>query len=92
MTESNRNTEITNSSRPLTLAELRPGDTCVIREIECNGGDSADLLEMGLTSGTPVRLVKFAPLGDPLEIHVRGYHLSIRRHDAQSILVTPDQE
>ena len=44
-------------------------------------------MEMGLIHGTEVRLVKFAPLGDPLEIQVRGYHLSIRRSEAKSIVV-----
>jgi ferrous iron transport protein A len=44
---------------------------------------------MGLLVGTSVQLVRFAPLGDPVEIKVRGYHLTLRRHDAEQILVRP---
>jgi ferrous iron transport protein A len=42
---------------------------------------------MGVLVGTPVQLVRFAPLGDPVEIKVRGYHLTLRRQDAEQILV-----
>ena len=44
---------------------------------------------MGLLVGTPLQLVRFAPLGDPVEIKVRGYHLTLRRQDAEQILVQP---
>ena len=44
-------------------------------------------MEMGLLVGTPVELVRFAPLGDPVEIKVRGYHLTLRKHEAEQILV-----
>jgi ferrous iron transport protein A len=44
---------------------------------------------MGLLVGTSVQLVRFAPLGDPVEIKVRGYHLTLRRQDAEQILVRP---
>lgn len=44
---------------------------------------------MGVLVGTPVELVRFAPLGDPVEIKIRGYHLSLRRHEAELILVKP---
>ena len=43
--------------------------------------------EMGLLVGTPVQLIRFAPLGDPVEIKVRGYNLTLRRHEADLILV-----
>jgi ferrous iron transport protein A len=46
-------------------------------------------MEMGLLVGTAVELVRFAPLGDPVEIKVRGYHLSLRKHEADRILVAP---
>ena len=45
------------------------------------------LLEMGLTSGTEIEIVRFAPLGDPIELKVRGYHLSVRRQEAEVIQV-----
>lgn len=71
----------------MTLEQLRPGETAIITRISINGGDEGDLMEMGLTSGTEVRLVKYAPLGDPMEIKVRGYYLSLRRSEAKAILV-----
>lgn len=47
------------------------------------------LLEMGLLVGTTVELIRFAPLGDPVEIKVRGYNLSLRKHEAELIWVKP---
>ena len=49
------------------------------------------LMEMGLLVGTPVQLIRFAPLGDPVEIKVRGYHLTLRRHEADLIMVSAPQ-
>lgn len=71
----------------LSLVNLKPGTKGIIDEIKKNGIDETDLMEMGLTAGTPIRLVKFAPLGDPLQVCVRGYHLSLRRSEAKSIVV-----
>lgn len=71
----------------LSLAQLKPGEKAVIDKIRQTETDGGYLMEMGMTEGTKVRLVKFAPLGDPLEISVRGYHLSLRRSDANSIIV-----
>jgi ferrous iron transport protein A len=47
------------------------------------------LMEMGLLVGTPIELIRFAPMGDPVEIRVRGYNLTLRRSEAEQILVTP---
>ncbi|MCB0263396.1 MAG: ferrous iron transport protein A [Calditrichaeota bacterium] len=70
-----------------SLDKLKPGECCVIREY-CNcTSDTNCLMEMGLLEGTPVKLIKFAPLGDPMEIRFRGYNLSIRKDVARSILV-----
>ena len=46
------------------------------------------LLEMGLTVGAPFEVVRFAPMGDPIDIKVRGYHLSLRKSEASGVLVT----
>jgi len=46
------------------------------------------LLEMGLTVGAEVEVVRFAPMGDPIDIKVRGYHLSLRKNEAAGVLVT----
>lgn len=73
------------SLQPLTA--LPPGSTATVAEIKLPPEFRPRLMEMGLLVGTPVQLVRFAPLGDPVEIKVRGYHLSLRRHEADHIWV-----
>ena len=71
------------------LTSLTAGTSARIVALELPAADCPRLMEMGLLVGTPVELVRFAPLGDPIEIKVRGYHLSLRRHEAEHILVAP---
>jgi ferrous iron transport protein A len=75
-----------------TLTSIPPGTTAVIEKIQVPAEQRSRLLEMGLLVGTPVELVRFAPLGDPVEIKVRGYHLTIRKHEAEQILVSVPAE
>ena len=72
----------------LPLSALAPGTGGNVTEIKVPGASRPRLMEMGLLIGTPVELVRFAPLGDPVEIKVRGYHLTLRRHEADQILVS----
>jgi ferrous iron transport protein A len=74
-------------SQPLT--SLAVGSAAKVTEINVPPQGRGRLLEMGLLVGTPVQLVRFAPLGDPVEIKVRGYHLTLRRADAEQIFVEP---
>jgi ferrous iron transport protein A len=74
-------------SQPLTSLQL--GGSGTVSEINLPPQHRGRLLEMGLLVGTPLQLVRFAPLGDPVEIKVRGYHLTLRRQDAEQILVQP---
>ena len=76
-------------AEPTPLASLKPGASATVCEIRVPAENRGRLLEMGLLVGTPVELVRFAPLGDPVEIKVRGYHLTIRKHEAELILVQP---
>jgi ferrous iron transport protein A len=69
------------------LSELRPGESGVILSIEGGGMLRQRLIAMGVTPGTHVIFRKYAPLGDPMEIRIRNYSLSIRRRDAASILL-----
>ena len=73
---------------PQSLDALEPGDCAVIEQLN---GPSVQirqrLMEMGLTRGTHIQVIRFAPLGDPIEIAVRGYRLSLRREEASSIIV-----
>ncbi|MBI5774222.1 MAG: ferrous iron transport protein A [Verrucomicrobia bacterium] len=73
------------ATQPLT--SLPAGVRGVVTEIKLPPEHRPRLLEMGLLVGTPVELVRFAPLGDPVEIKVRGYNLSLRKHEAEMILV-----
>lgn len=76
-------------TQPLTSVSL--GTTATVAQINLPAASRPRLMEMGLLVGTPVELVRFAPLGDPVEIKVRGYHLTLRRHEAEQILVqVPD--
>jgi ferrous iron transport protein A len=72
-----------------SLTSLEVGTKAVVAAIEVPAENRGRLLEMGLLVGTPVELVRFAPLGDPVEIKVRGYHLSLRKHEAEQIRVRP---
>lgn len=74
-------------SQPLT--SLPVGAAGTIAELRLPPEQGARLMEMGLLSGTAVELVRFAPLGDPVEIKVRGYNLTLRRHEAERIWVCP---
>ena len=74
-------------AQPLT--SLAIGTAGTVSEIKVPAEHRGRLLEMGLLVGTPVELVRFAPLGDPVEIKVRGYHLTLRKHEAEQIWVQP---
>ena len=71
------------------LSQLAVGATAIVREFPKSGTASLRLREMGLLAGTPITLVRTAPLGDPLEIKVRGYHLTLRKSEAEHVLVEP---
>ncbi len=73
------------SLQPLTSVAL--GSRATVAEIKLPPESRPRLMEMGLLVGTPVELVRFAPLGDPVEIRVRGYNLTLRKHEAEQILV-----
>ncbi len=70
------------------LSELIPGQKGTIASIRLAPDLRQRLLEMGLTPGIECTVVRFAPLGDPMELRVRGYHLSLRKAEAQGVLVT----
>ena len=71
----------------VALSELGAGDRGTIVALELPPESRQRLLEMGMTVHAEVQVVRFAPLGDPVDIKVRGYHLSIRKHEAAGILV-----
>ena len=70
-----------------TLKDIRVGETAVILRLHGEGALKRRIMDMGLTKGTEVYVRKVAPLGDPLELTVRGYELSLRKGDAELIEV-----
>jgi ferrous iron transport protein A len=73
----------------LPLSQLSVGSRAVVREFDGRGPVFVRLREMGVVPGTSLSLVRTAPLGDPLEIEVRGYRLSVRKEDAAHVVVEP---
>ena len=73
--------------QPLTSVAL--GTRATVAEIKLPPESRPRLMEMGLLVGTPVELIRFAPMGDPVEIRVRGYNLTLRKHEAEQIFVQP---
>ena len=69
----------------MTIDDLKIGQTGVIEQVGGEGMLRLRFLDMGLIPGTKVQLQKIAPMGDPIQIHVRGYELTIRREDARKI-------
>ena len=71
-----------------TLKELKPGEKAIITKIEGEkGAVKRRLMDMGVTRGAEVLIRKVAPLGDPIEVNIRGYELTIRKSEAELIFV-----
>ena len=70
-----------------TLKDVKVGETAVVVRLHGEGAVKRRIMDMGLTRGTAVHVRKVAPLGDPMELTVRGYELSVRKADAEMIEV-----
>ncbi len=70
-----------------TLAELAPGDRGRVTKVAGDADAARRLMDMGLIRGTPVEVVRRAPLGDPIEVKLRGFMLTLRRSEAEHITV-----
>ncbi len=71
----------------MTLSDIRPGSTVKVRKVSGEGATMRRIMDMGITKGCSVIVRKVAPLGDPIEVTVRGYELSLRKSDASLIYV-----
>ena len=69
------------------LSALQPGEGGTVVEISGSGDGVQRLMDMGLIRGTAVKVIRHAPLGDPLEVRVRGFMLTLRRSEAEHITV-----
>lgn len=71
----------------MTLKEARCGETVTVTKINGIGAVKRRIMDMGITKGATVFVRRVAPLGDPVEVTIRGYELSLRKADAEMILV-----
>ena len=70
-----------------TLRDIAIGESATVRRLTGEGAVKRHIMDMGITKGTEVFVRKVAPLGDPIEVTVRGYELSLRKSEAESILI-----
>ena len=68
-----------------TVKDLKVGESGVVVKLYCEGAIRRRIMDMGITKGVKITVRKVAPLGDPLELNLRGYELSIRKADAEMI-------
>ncbi|NPA94005.1 MAG: ferrous iron transport protein A [Thermodesulfobacteria bacterium] len=73
----------------MTLDDLQTGQKGIVRKINAKGPFKKRLLEMGFVAGAEVEVIKYAPLKDPVEYLVKGYHVSLRHEEAATIEVDP---
>ena len=71
----------------MTLGDAKVGSTVVVTKIEGDSAYKRRIMDIGITKGSELYIRKVAPLGDPVEITVRGYELSVRKNDAQCVQV-----
>ncbi len=71
----------------MTLREAKVGQTVRVARLEGTGAVKRRIMDMGITKGESIYVRKVAPLGDPIEITIRGYELSLRKDDSQMIIV-----
>ena len=74
-------------AKPRTLRDARIGETVTVQKLTGEGAVKRRIMDMGITKGTEIMIRKVAPLGDPIEVNLRGYELSIRKSEAENILL-----
>ena len=70
-----------------SLRDLKPGESGSVVSIGTKGPMKRRIMDMGVTPGVEIKVIKVAPLGDPIEVNIRGYELSLRKEEAQQIIV-----
>ena len=74
-------------AKPRTLGDAKIGETVTVVKLAGEGAVKRRIMDMGITKGTQLMIRKVAPLGDPIEVNLRGYELSIRKSEAENILL-----
>jgi ferrous iron transport protein A len=75
-----------------TLSDVTVGDECVVVGLGKKSLIRKRIIDMGVTIGTKIKVLKLAPLGDPMEVLLRGYHLTLRKNEAKEIFIEDDKE
>ena len=73
--------------KELELSKLKPDEKAIIKEINLQGKLKYRLLELGIVENTELKLIKYVPLGDPIQISIRGYNLAMRKETAKKIKI-----
>jgi Fe2+ transport system protein A len=75
------------NNQETTLDTLKPGEKARITKVRVKGTARRKLFDMGMVAGADIELIRNAPLGDPMEYRIKGYHLSIRKEEARDIFI-----
>ncbi|WP_287585678.1 FeoA family protein [Candidatus Borrarchaeum sp.] len=70
-----------------TLNKLKPGEKCIVKAVKGKGPVSRRIRDMGIVPGTKIEVIKVAPLGDPVQFLLKGYHLTLRNAEAKNVFV-----
>lgn len=79
--------QINKKKHASTLSDLCPGESGIVTRLDISGSLKRRFIDMGITTGVRIFVIREAPLGDPIQINLRGYELSIRKSDAQNIKI-----
>lgn len=79
---------LSNNVKDTTLKDIKPGSSCKVIKVGGEGATRRRIMDMGIVKGTLIKVCKLAPLGDPMELRVRGYGLTLRKEDAEKISVS----
>ena len=90
--QTNDEVSILDAAPARPLSSLQPGDTARVVSLHARGRIRQRLLEMGFIAGAELKVEKLAPLGDPMELVLKGYHLSLRREESRNIRVVVDAQ
>lgn len=74
-------------TQQINLSDLKPGQKATITSVTGKGAARRRMIDMGMTKGSQVEVIRKAPMGDPIDFRVKGYHLSLRKAEAERILV-----
>lgn len=75
-----------------TLIDLKPGEKARVKSVTAQGTIRRRIVDMGLVPGTEIEMERYAPLGDPVELKLNNYHLSLRKEEADTIILEPLEE